>query len=229
MSEHATWQEMLLSPQAKGHFLKICRDEAMQAEAVAYFIKGGLLDNELVIIIARASLRNAIISHLNAMGLNIQFFKNQGQLKFMDAEFLLSRIVTSDSLEECVIHELIVRPIQIAHLQYGKIRAFGEMTDILWKRKQFDQALQLEKLWDDLSKEYQFALLCTYLSNSFDVNDYDESIEHVCQAHSHLLPFEHGEITSIPAKEEAIDLFRSAWERVIEKIAVAKQIPQAPL
>ena len=89
--------------------------------------------------------------------------------------------------------------------------------------------MQLEKLWDDLSKEYQFALLCTYLSNSFDVNDYDESIEHVCQAHSHLLPFEHGEITSIPAKEEAIHLFRSAWERVIEKIAVAKQIPQAPL
>lgn len=229
MSEHLTWQETLLNPIAGSHLLKICRDEAMQAEAVAYFIRGGLLNHELVIIIARTSLRNAIISHLNVMEVNVQFFKNQGQLKFLDAEFLLSRIVINDSLEEHVIQELIIRPVQIAHLKYGKIRAFGEMVDILWKRRQCERALQLEKLWDDLSKEYQFALFCTYLSNSFDANDYDDSLEHVCNAHSHLLPLEHEEVTASSAKGEAIDLFRAAWDRVVEKVAVAKQIPQVPI
>ena len=229
MSEHPSWQEMLLNPMAGSHLLKICRDEAMQAEAVAHFIKGGLLDNELVFIIARASLRNAIISHLNAMGLNVQSFKNQGQLKFLDAEFLLSRILINDSFEEQVIQESIVRPIQIAHLKYGKMRAFGEMVDLLWKRRQYDRALQLEKLWDDLAKEYQFALLCTYLSNSFDANDYDDSLEHVCKVHSHLLPLEHEEVTASCAKGEAIDRFRAAWDRVVEKVTVAKQIPQVPI
>lgn len=230
MSEHLAWQETLLNPLAGSHLLKICRDEAMQAEAVAYFIKGGLLDNELVIIIARASLRNAILFHLNAMGLNVQFFKNQGQLKFLDADFLLSRILINDMLEDRVIHELIVRPIQIAHLKYGKIRAFGEMVDILWKGRQYDRALQLEKLWDELSKEYQFALFCTYLTNSFDASDYDDSLEHVCKVHSHLLPLEREETASaVCANGEAIDLFRAAWDRVVEKMSIAKQTPEMPI
>lgn len=229
MNEPRTWQETLLNPLAGSHLLKICQDEAIQAEAVAYFIKGGLLDNELVIIIARAPLRNAIISRLNAMGVNVQFSKNQGQLRFLDAEFLLSRILINETLEDRVIQELIVRPIQIAHAEHRKIRAFGEMVDILWQRRQYDRALQLEMLWDYLSREYQFSLFCTYLSKSFDANHYDESLEHVCKVHTHLLPLEHEEMTVTSAKVEAVDLFRAAWDRVIGKVAAAKRIPQIPI
>ena len=103
MSEHLAWQETLLNPLAGSHLLKICRDEAMQAEAVAYFIKGGLLDNELVIIIARASLRNAILFHLNAMGLNVQFFKNHF-CDFQGVECLLPFFFNLEQF--CVIMEL---------------------------------------------------------------------------------------------------------------------------
>ncbi len=229
MNENLTWRDTLLNPDAGSHLLKICPNEMLQAEAIAYFIKGGLLNDELVIIIARTSLRIAIISKMNALGLDAQHFKNQGQIKFFDAELLLSSLLVDGLLDERAFQECIVEPIQAAQLKFGKIRAFGEMVDMLWKKGQRDRALQLEGLWDDLAKKYEFALFCIYLLNSFDSSDNDDSLEHICKAHTHLLPMENDDSSEAKGTREMIDVFGSAWNRVMDKLATSSQIPDAPV
>ncbi len=229
MDENLTRRDTLANPVPGSHLVKICRNELLQAEAIADFIQGGLLRDELVIIIARTSLRNAIVSKLSAMGLNVQDFKDQGQIKFFDAEFLLSSIVTDGLLEDQAFQEFVVKPVQAARLKYGKIRAFGEMVDILWKRGQHDIALQLEELWDDLAKKHEFALFCIYLLSSFDSSDYDACLEHICKAHTHLLPVENEDSSEAEGKGEIMDVFGAAWNRAVDKLAMSNQMPQAPI
>ena len=41
------------------------------------------------------------------------------------------------------------------------------MVDVLWKRGEFEAAINLEILWNRLATKYRFALLCGYAMGSF--------------------------------------------------------------
>lgn len=217
---------------ASNHVVQVCQNEALQAETVTQYIKEGLLKDEAVIVIARPALRKAVIAKMYALDLDVQAFKSQGQIKFLDAEFLLSGFWIDGELDEQSFHQLVGIPIKTLKLQYGKVRAMGEMVDILWKQGQHDTAMQLESLWNNLFQQQEFSRLCTYLLDSLDPNTYDESLERICQCHTHHFISVENYDSLQPATSDAVrDLFGAAWNRVVDKFAdsqkVSVQIPSA--
>ena len=131
--------------------VQACQNVAAQAEIITQYIKEGLQNDEAVIVIAKPAVRKAVTFELNELGLDVQAIKNQGQIKFFDAEFLLLGFMNEGAIEEQAFQEFVGTPIQTAQLKFGKVRVFSEMVDLLWKNGQHSAALQLENLWSKLS------------------------------------------------------------------------------
>lgn len=202
------------------HTVQICLNESSQVDLVTNYIKEGLLNGEAVIIIANPKLRQIIKSKMGVFsfnGKNIQELQVQGQIKLFDAESILSTLRIDGVLEEDLFHECVAVPIYNAKSNYGKVRIFGEMVDILWKENQHDMAMQLEAFWNNLSSTQEFKFLCTYTLNMLSPNAYDEKLEQICKYHSHLAPVADYELPEHEVSDSMLTMFWAAWNRVVDK------------
>jgi signal transduction histidine kinase len=72
----------------------------------------------------------------------------------------------------------------------ARVRAYGEMVDLLWKDGNASAALRLEELWNEESARHSFELLCAYAMGSFYREGDHERFLRVCSSHTHVLPTE---------------------------------------
>ena len=196
-------------------------DEKQGEPQLTQYVKEGLVNGEGIVIIARPVLRKAVISKMDASGLDVQALKSECQIKFFDADFLLSGFLIDGVLDEQGFQQFVASPVLAMQLKFGKVRAFGEMVDVLWKNDQQDLAIELEGWWDELCNKHELMFLCTYLLDSLDPNSYDNSLERICKCHTHLLP-----INSFnPVVGGAmLELFGAAWSNVVNKIKESNNI-----
>src|SRR5215216_613495 len=120
-------------PETGNHIVQICQDATSQADLLTQYVMEGLANSEGVVIIARPALRKAVISKMDALDLDVLTFKSQGQIKFFDAEFLLSGFLIDGVLDEQAFQQFVASPVLTTQLKFGKVRAFGELVDVLWK------------------------------------------------------------------------------------------------
>jgi hypothetical protein len=69
-----------------------------------------------------------------------------------------------------------------------RIRAFGELVDLLCERGSAGSAARLEELWNHLARRRAFSLLCSYRIDVFDRDAQLSVLPEICRAHSHVLP-----------------------------------------
>lgn len=213
-----------LTNSSGNHTVQICPNEDSQVDLVTRYIKDGLLNGEAVIVIAKPALRKILKAKMDALNFDGQILQDQDQIKFFDAEFLLSNLKSDGSLEVEAFREFVSIPIYHAQLNYSKVRAFSEMVDILWKQNQHDMAIQLEDFWNELSPTEEISLLSTYSLDKLDPNTYDEALERICKCHSYLVPMEDHDSVEHGMGEAMLNVFGAAWNRVIHKLADSQKI-----
>lgn len=200
------------------HLVKVCRDREIKLEAVAHYVAEGLRNGEAVTVIARSRLRKSLIDYMGTLDFDTQSLQDQGQIKFFDAEFLLSSISLDGEIDAEAFEKFVANPMKTIKLKYGKLRIFGEMVDILWQNNSYDMAIQLEDLWNDLFKTFEFSLLCTYSLNHIDPDAYEEALERICRCHTHHIPLENPDSFSHSGSTAVLDSFGLAWKQVVEKL-----------
>jgi hypothetical protein len=217
MESTRTWH---LTSANGNHMVQVCPNDTVQSEVVARYIYEGLMSNEAVIVCARSSLRKIILSKLEEQGLDIIDYKNQGQIKFFEADYLLSTFYTEGLIEESDFYASVGLPLEETNLKFGKVRIFGEMVNLLWKQGEYDAAMQLEDCWNNLSQNQEFSLLCSYSLDNLDPVTYEESIEMMYKCHKHLTPVANPELES----ETILDVFGIAWNRAVTKFTTSQDI-----
>ncbi|MER2513909.1 MAG: MEDS domain-containing protein [Nitrosomonas ureae] len=216
---------VLTDPISGNHIVKVCRDQGVKVNSVAQYVVKGLSNGEAVAIIARPSLRKALMDFFVTQGLDVQSFKDQGKIKFLDAEFLLSSLWMDDGIDAEAFEKFVSDPLGVMKLKYDKIRIFGEMVDVLWQKGAYDEAMQLEDRWNDLFKKIEFSLLCTYSFSHLDPSTYDEALERICRCHTHHIPLEVSDLSISSEANELLDSFGLAWKRIIEKFNSFTSVP----
>lgn len=190
MTQAISWQQLLSTPEAGKHIVQVYQDDAFLVKAVSHFIAQGLQGEETIIIFASRGHREAFISELNQQGYLIQSAKNQGYIKFFDAELMLATFMENDVLKWERFLYSIGRIIADAHSKSNKIRAYGEMVDILWRQGKRDAAIELEEFWNRLAKIHNFSLFCAYFMDNLHPENYDGSLARICKCHTHLIAIE---------------------------------------
>lgn len=215
-------------PETGNHIVQICQNPTSQADMLTQYVIEGLANSEGVVIIARAALRKDVISKMKELGFDAQSLKSEGQIKFFDAEFLLAGFLIDGELDEQAFEQFVAGPVLATQAKFGKVRAFGEMVDVLWKNAQHDLAIELEGWWGELCNKHDLMLLCTYLLDSLDANNYASSLERICKCHTHSLPI--NAFNSV-ADGTVLELFGAAWSNVVNKIKesnnISTQMPDA--
>lgn len=209
---------VLTNPLAGSHLVKVCRDREVKLEAVAHYVAEGLRNGEAVTVIARSRLRKSLIDCMGAFDFDTQSLQDQGQIKFLDAEFLLSSISFDGEIDAEAFEKFVASPMRTIKLKYGKLRIFGEMVDILWQKDSHDMAMQLEDLWNGLFKKFEFSMLCTYSLNHIDPDAYEEALKRICRCHTHHIPLKNPDSFLPSGSTAVLDSFELAWKQLVEKL-----------
>lgn len=172
------------------HLVQVYRDPVELAESVATFFAAGFEAAEPAVAIATEAHWPPIRARLEKRGWNVDELQASGALIVRDAAATLQAISESGVPNARRFREVIGAVLDEATAgEPGiRVRAFGEMVDLLARDGDEAAADVLEGLWNALASQRRFTLLCGYKIDVFDVTSHTTLLPQVYRSHTHVLP-----------------------------------------
>jgi signal transduction histidine kinase len=185
--------DLLQRPPPRSHTVQFYEGDRFLVETIAHYMGAGLSVRERVLAVLTPEHSRAVVARLEALGCNVQGALQSGALVLRDARQTLSQFMLGEQLDPGLFRAQLARTF--ADLGGGewpspRIRAYGEMVDLLAGDGNLAAAIQLEELWNDASARYGFALLCGYSVHNFQSGSARTRFADVVARHSHVLPTE---------------------------------------
>lgn len=173
------------------HFVQFYENDSFLEARVAEFISKAFDSDEPAVLIATPEHRSAVERHLSERGFPIQELAKSGGYFAHDAKETLSRFMSGGVPDEKLFRRELGRVLEEASQgRRTHVRAFGEMVALLCEGKNYDAALRVEQMWNQLSAEYPLSLLCAYPMKDFCGTSVSEAFHKICHEHSTVLPTE---------------------------------------
>jgi KaiC/GvpD/RAD55 family RecA-like ATPase len=190
------------------HLVQVYARSVDLAEAAATFFAAGFEAGEPAVAIATAAHWPLIAERLARRGWAPDHLQADGRLRVRDAEVALESISDDEEPSAAKFRELVGGLLHEVARQdpRRRVRAFGEMVDVLVQRGDHRAADVLERYWNELAEQRNFTLLCGYKVDRFDPT-----------AHSTLLPQiyrSHAQALALPDE----DRFAGAVERALVEV-----------
>jgi hypothetical protein len=174
------------------HIVQLYQDQDFLNSAVCRFVAAGLANGEGIILFPTLTHWNAFRTRLEAEGVDVHAARRRGQLTVVDANELLPRFMR-DAMPDPRVFKGVIGDIfgqGRAGASYQKLRAWGELVDILWERGDVAASMNLEDLFDQLNKRIGIAMFCSYLTDNFNGDVHAHMLPRLGTNHSHLIPVE---------------------------------------
>jgi hypothetical protein len=182
------------------HVVNFYDDEAAFAADVTQFLAGGLINDEVVVVVATHAHRQIIDVTLARDAVDVAGARESGRYVCLDAAQTLSGFMVDASPDRDRFMTVVGGVIATASDSGRRVRAFGEMVALLWRDGNVSGALELEELWNELARRHRFSLYCAY-PMSFIANDDLAVAGRVCDQHSGVVApssYASGEPTYVP-------------------------------
>ncbi|HMG55876.1 MAG TPA: MEDS domain-containing protein, partial [Kofleriaceae bacterium] len=153
-------KQFLGQPAQDNHIVQFYEREDFLYDNVAHFVAAGLTAGEPVIVIATQAHRTAFVARLKLNAIDVAAAMSTGQLTLLDADETLSQFMIGDAPDWERFREVVGAVIKNSRTgrEGMRVRAYGEMGDLLWRAGNRQAAIALEELWNDLSHEHSFSL-----------------------------------------------------------------------
>jgi hypothetical protein len=218
----APWVEFLRTPEDADHAVQVYAELDELAESVAGYLATGFAVGEPAVVIATAEHRETFVRVLAGTGWDAGLLRDAGLLLTLDAEETLASLYEGGRLSAAVFERVIGGVIDATAERFPelRIRAFGEMVDLLTARGEPDEAAELEELWNQLMRTRRFSLLCGYRLDVFDRVS-QQLLPVVCSAHTHVRP-----AYDVPRLDRAVhaaldEVLGAANSRMVQEIVRA--------
>jgi signal transduction histidine kinase len=192
---------------------------------VGHFLASGIEAGDRIIVIATDEHRESFTRHLRSRELS------PAPITFLGARETLSRFMLRGMPDAACFRELIAQILAGARdggHEKARIRAYGEMVDLLWREGNSRGAIRLEELWNEAGQVHEFSLLCAYVMGNFYKEGASEHFLDVCRNHSHVLPTEKfAELPDLPARLREISILQQRARGLEEEIRQRKEIELA--
>jgi len=202
------------------HVVQFYQDDKFLVDAVSGFVGSALAAGDAAVLIATGPHREGVEQVLKQRGLEIGQAARQGRFLALDATDTLSKFMVDGFPDEERFKEVIGAPLALAASSVvgdrRRVAAFGEMVNILWATGNYEAALRLEQLWNQLADKHSFSLLCAYPISGFNSAKHTEAFLKICAEHSAVFPSE-----SFSAMSREEDRLRSV--SLLQHQAVALQ------
>ena len=166
------------------HIVEFFDTDESRAERVAAFLAEGYRLREPLAVIARPAGWSALTARLEGLGVDTRLAVAEGMLVIKNAEDTLRRISRGGSPDPDLFEDTVGKTISILATRGPRVRAYGEMVDILAQRDDMKEALALEALWNVASEKVPVYLMCGYSAAHFVSAATHAALRDICAAHS---------------------------------------------
>ena len=142
--------------------------EASAADNASRYLVAALRAGQPAIGIAGPSLLEAIRGRLHRD--HAEGRGDRGKLVLLDAEETLDRFCLAGKPDAALFHQVVgaaVRDLAAGGTAVA-VAVYGDMVGVLCQRGQYEDAVTLEGLWNDLLRDVDASLLCGYQRSWFD-------------------------------------------------------------
>jgi PAS domain S-box-containing protein len=167
------------------HFYE--RDDDLADRVVEPFIGAALLSGEAAVIIASERHRELFMRRLRDMDIDVEAARAEGNLTILDAPQTLAKIMVEGAPDPDLFRRVVGSVIEASCTRGTKpvrVRAYGEMVDLLWQADNRPAAVALEEMWNELAESHPFDLLCAYSMAGFRRTSHESDLAAVCDEHT---------------------------------------------
>ena len=186
------WEQVLGNASPHDHIVQLYQDHDFLNSAVCRYIGAGLANGDRIILFPTLTHWNAFRQRLETEGVNVQAARERGQLTVVDAHELLPRFMR-DAMPDPNVFNAVIGDVfrqACAGGSYEKLRAWGELVNILWERGDVAASMNLEDLFDQLNQKIGIAMFCSYVMDNFNGDVHAHMLPRLGTNHSHLIPVE---------------------------------------
>lgn len=168
------------------HIVQFFRSDDEYVRAAGYFLREGLIAGETCLAVATAEHHRELDRQLREADLDPQTLSAEYRYVPLQAEQLLP---TFFDARAGIDRERFHRQLNLLMSQAGSrgqpVRIFGEVVSLLVEQGRPAVAIQLEELWNELSRQHHFRLFCSYKVSPFTENPRYRKLLH--SMHSHVV------------------------------------------
>jgi len=169
------------------HEVAFFANDASAVDGYARFIESALNGGNTVALVATKTHRADVLQRLKADGGDVAALIEQGSYIPLDAADTLSRMMINNMPDRgrCVevVGDLIVGAQRVKG-KHARVAFCGEIAPTLLARGDAEGAIEIERLWDQITKNYGADTLCGYLWNVFPGKESNPHFQRICSAHS---------------------------------------------
>ena len=173
---------------ADTHAVQLCRDDSSGLDGAAGVLSSALHRGDTVATVLIESNRDAIAVRMKERGSNLADLGKQGRYVVFDAEEAATRVMRAsrpqlDSIAEMVAALERARTASAAGPR-SHLTIVGEISAVLCRRGTPEAAVELERLWDELTRPLPILTICTYPTGCFDHAGAPELVSSISAHHS---------------------------------------------
>jgi hypothetical protein len=175
-------------PSAPGrHVVRFYEGEDELVSAVTTFVAEGLASGESAVVVATPEHRAAFDTALLASGVAPARARMAGELIALDAAETLSTFMVGGQPDADRFAAVVGAVIDRASVGGRPVRIYGEMVAELWAAGNRSGAVGLERLWNELAADRDFALYCAYPMAAMAASGDLLAAKGVCDHHSRVM------------------------------------------
>jgi hypothetical protein len=160
-------------------------------DEVSQFIGSTLRSSELVVVAATEQTRIGIAHRLEERGVDLAAMTVQGQYVVMDAAESLSQFMRDGQPDAerlaNIVADLDRLRLSFAPGQQSRLTIFGEMPVLLCRDGNVEAAVEVERIWNNLTRSLSFLTVCSYPIESFQGEASSKMFPSVCSEHVALV------------------------------------------
>jgi hypothetical protein len=169
---------------ASEHIVQFFDSDESRAECVAQFLADGYRLGQPAIVVAKPANWSGVVDQLTNLGVPVQEAIDKGSIVVKDATDTLRRISRNGVPDADAFEAVVGKAVTSLARRGMRVRAYGEMVDMLAQRGELAEAIKLEHLWNGLGERVPFFLMCGYSAAHFVATATHRALRDICGAHS---------------------------------------------
>jgi MEDS: MEthanogen/methylotroph, DcmR Sensory domain len=169
--------------QESGHFVQFFTTDGELVRAVSDFLLSGFDAGHTCVCVATASHREQIAARLATLGADPAALAAAYRYIPIDARTTLDSFMIRGCIDRERFHRATGLLVAQAASRGAPVRIFGEMVTLVAEQGLGQAVLELEELWNELSRQQPFTLFCGFPHGLFD----QCLFQNVCAVHSHVV------------------------------------------
>jgi hypothetical protein len=139
------------------------------------------------VAIATLEHQKFIDEQLSRRGIDVTRARQSGQYRSFDAVATLADISVDGVPDAERFEQIVDAVLQPAIKTFARVCIFGEMVALLWGAGKRDDAVRLEKMWNDLVRAKPVVLHCAYPHSAAADPEHAHAFNRICIEHCEIL------------------------------------------